>query len=193
MPNAKALPGHLKAGWRILTGLPRLVKHKPTAHASGCHSVNRFGPEMDDFLARVFERYTFAVIKNHRWLNWRYVDRPDRYYRLFVFERAGEVAGYAVVKHYDSGGVRKSHLVDMHAEDASALVHLIHAAEDCASGRDYLDLWTNDRDPWRAALLEAGYVEEPTTDCVIVHTNYGDEVMVPEGSVSFQYGDNDVH
>lgn len=195
MPNSKALAGHLKVGWKILTALPKLVKAKPTAHASGCHSVNRFGPEVDEFLAAMYQRYTFAIVKNHRWLNWRYVERPDRYYRIVVLERAGKIHGYAVVKDYDAAdGERRSHIVDMLADDQSSLVNLTLAAEDLAAGRDRLDLWTNPRDPWRDAMLGLGYVEEASTgDCIIMHTNYGGEVGVPEGAVVFGYGDNDVH
>jgi GNAT superfamily N-acetyltransferase len=192
MPNVKALPGHLKAGWRILTALPKLVKEHPKAHASGCCSVEKFAPSIDDFLARMYERYTFAVVKNHRWLNWRYADRPDRYYRLLVLERANQIHGYAVVKHFDDGDIRKSHICDMLADDDSALANLLSAAEDLASGRDRLDLWTNPRDPNREKMLALGYIEEPSTgDCLIMHTNYGAEVGVPEGPVTFAFGDND--
>jgi predicted N-acetyltransferase YhbS len=60
--------------------------------------VDRFDDRMDEFWERASRPYQIAVVRDRQYLNWRYVENPEKEYSLFVIERHGKVAGYIVLK-----------------------------------------------------------------------------------------------
>ncbi len=132
-------------------------------------------------------------MKDHRFLNWRVVDRPDQSYAKIVCEDNGELRGYAVLKQFDENGYRKSHILDIQAESQDALLQLISAAESFSHGRDELNMWTNPHNPYQETFLEEGFVERESPDKLIFHTNYGDKESLKRGAWWFCLADNDVY
>ena len=193
MPNLKALPGHLKVGWQVECSLPFLVLHHPQAQPNECSPVDRFEAEVDTLLRETQHASTFAVLKSHLWLNWRLVDHPERFYHRFVLRQKQRLVGLVVVKHFDRAGVRMSHIVDLQVVDEAALEQLLRAAMSCADGRDELNLWTNDKDPYRASIMSLGFEERASDDRLIIHSNRGSAVKVSEGPLCFSLSDNDVY
>ena len=55
--------------------------------------VAEFGPEVDHWWAATAPRFSFALVRNHVYLNWRYVHCPAPY-QSFVARRNGHFAGY---------------------------------------------------------------------------------------------------
>lgn len=193
MPNAQALPGHLKVGWHEMGPLPFLVHAGPAAQAHDCRVIERFDERFDTFFQRVSARFSFLVLKDHGWMNWRLVDRPDRQYTNMVLERGGELADYLALKHFDDGEIRKSHIMDLQAEDDEAFDQLLAAAQSFADGRDELSLYSNDNDPYQAGFIAAGFEVREAFDRIIIHFN-GIEHQAPEnGAWWFCLADNDVY
>jgi len=193
MPNPTAVPGHVKVGWDQICDLPFLVKHGCRDIAHRCRRVERFDAALDRLVDRIQERFNLLVLKRHRFLNWRAVDRPDKQYSCYVFSDNQDVRGYVVLKHFDEGTYRKSHIVDLHATDDDALAELLNAAESFAAGRDELNLWTNRCDPYQAAILGHGFSVRDSHDLLILHQNYGTREPLREGGWSFSLADNDVY
>lgn len=193
MPNPTAMPGHVKVGWEKICDLPFLVKHdcRPIPHR--CRRVERFDASVDGLVDQVQERFNLIVLKDHRFLNWRTVDRPDKQYSCYVFADNRELRGYVILKQYDDGTYRKSHVIDLHALDDDALGELLRAAESFAAGRDELNMWTNRCDPYQAAILNRGFVLRDSHDLLILHQNYGTREPLREGGWSFSLADNDVY
>jgi GNAT superfamily N-acetyltransferase len=83
-----ALPRRLGADWVARrTLLPRAfpnIRLEP---------VTRFGAEVDEWWAAVGPKFPFALVRNHEYLNWRYIDCPSPYRSLAAF-RDGRFAGY---------------------------------------------------------------------------------------------------
>jgi hypothetical protein len=87
----------------------------------------------DDRVDALWERARPAnhamVIRDRRYLNWRYCQRPDATYLLFGVERASKLDGFLVARVTDRGGLRWGYLVDFIAADNSRdLAPLIRAA-----------------------------------------------------------------
>lgn len=57
--------------------------------------TTRFGADMDAFWESVGRRYSFALVRDRQYLNWRYADCPTRYL-LWTARRKGAVVGYAI-------------------------------------------------------------------------------------------------
>jgi GNAT superfamily N-acetyltransferase len=175
-PNPKALPGHLKIGWDVLCDLPEMVKYRLKVQTNRCVEVDVFGTELDYFHRRVTPLYSLLCIKGYEWMNWR-LRRTGASYTRFVYRLGNEISGYAVLKRYGF----KAHIVDLMAETREALNALLDAAESFAADSDELNVWTSSNDPWHGTLLERGYIARPTTDKLIMHTNYGEHVT-PDAS-----------
>ena len=193
MPNLAALPGHRKTGWEEACMLPFLVRSNPRAASNTCREVERFDARLDALLARVADRYTLMVLKDHRFLNWRVAERPDIRYTKFILEDGAKLAGYGVLKHYDAPDQRRSHILDIQADSDDALHELITAAETLADGRDELNLWTNPYDPLKGHFLARGFAERPGNDRLIIHHNFGERVPLRTDAWSFTLADNDVY
>lgn len=185
MPNAQALPGHLRVGWREVVPLSRFVRLRPTPRLHRCFWVTRFDPGLAD----CGPAHGVRVVHDLDWLTWRLRRRPERYYTILATERRGTLGGYVALKHYDDHGLRKVHICDLAAVDSEAVLDLLAGAEDFAVGRDRLDCWTNPRAPWRREFIEAGFEEEPSADRLIAYGDLDDG----QAPVSFTYSDNDVH
>lgn len=193
MPNQKAYPGHMKVGWDVICKLPFLVKYDCQPRQHQCRQVEALDERFDDFFTRIAERFTFIVLKDHQFINWRVVDRPDKQYVKFVYEEGSILKGYVVLKHFDGQGYRKSHILDIQAETDDALHELIAASESFAQGRDELNMWTNPHNPYHRSFLEQGFVDRESQDLLIIHFNYGEKESLEEGAWWFCLADNDVY
>jgi len=58
--------------------------------------VHSITPEWDDFFARVSPAYEFLVKRDAAYLQWRYVDCPDKRYRIFAVRKRGTLVGWSV-------------------------------------------------------------------------------------------------
>lgn len=193
MPNPNAVPGHVKVGWEKICDLPFLVKRDCRQVAHRCHQVERFDASLDRLVDRIQDRFNLLVLKDHRFLNWRIADRPGGRYACYVFPASTELRGYVVLKHFDDGDYRKSHILDLQAEDDETLSELLKAAESFAAGRDELNLWTNVGDPYQSAITQRGFYLRESTDQLILHQNYGIRELLREGGWWFCLADNDVY
>ncbi len=90
----------------------------------------------DDRADRLWERARRAdramIVRDHRYLNWRYCQRPDATYSLFGIERGAELDGFLVARTLTFFGMRWGFLVDFLAPQSTpeALSSLIEAALD---------------------------------------------------------------
>jgi hypothetical protein len=193
MPNPKAYPGHMKVGWDVLCKLPFLVKRNSIVRSHRCRQVESFDKRFDDFYVKIAERFSFILIKDHNFMNWRVVSRPDQKYTKFLYEEGSRIMGYIVLKHFDEKGYRKSHILDIQADTDEALNELIAAAESFSSDRDELNMWTNLRNPYHQAFLDHGFCQRESQDLVIIHFNYGEKESIEQGNWWFCLADNDVY
>lgn len=193
MPNQKAYPGHVKVGWDVMSKLPFLVRQGCQARRHRCREVQTFDQRFDAFFAKIAERFSFLVLKDHKFMNWRVAERPDREYVSLVFEEGSELKGYVVLKHFDDGAYRKSHILDIQAETDEALHELILAAETFAQSRDELNMWTNPHNPYQQGFLEQGFYEREGQDLLIIHFNCGEKEYLDETAWWFCLADNDVY
>ncbi len=87
----------------------------------------RFQDEMDKFWDDARRGYSFAIVRDAKYLNWRYVDCPTPY-RLWIAYRGDRTAGYLV--DFVSTTERTGYLVDVFTEqrDSAAAAALLRVA-----------------------------------------------------------------
>ena len=105
--------------------------------------VTRFDKDMDEFWENTRLRYTFSVVRDSRYLNWRYVDCPTPYL-LWTAYRSGRVAGY--LAGFMSRTERSGYLLDLFTdfEDTDAAAALAREGIDTmlAAGAQSIFTWT---------------------------------------------------
>ena len=66
---------------------------------------------------RLFEnansQYKVSLKRDYKYLNWRYSDRPDKKYHLFVFYKDNEIVGYSILKLYKEKNILRGHMIDL--------------------------------------------------------------------------------
>ena len=94
--------------------------------------LDAFDDRVDAPWERARRANSAMVVRDHRYLNWRYCERPDATYILYGFERASELDGFLVARAGTYRGMRWGYLVDFLAAENSSdvLSSLIRAALD---------------------------------------------------------------
>lgn len=193
MPNQKAIPGHLKVNWKVMCNLPFLVKHNCKVQSHDCIEVKKFDKEFDDFFRRTAKKFAFIVLKDHQFMNWRVVSRPDQKYKIYIYRDNNQLKGYVVLKHFKEGEYSKTHIIDIHADSHEILHHLISVAESFAYNSDELNMWTNYHNPYQQVFLNRGFYERSSTDLLIIHFNDDKQSEIQDGNWWFCLADNDVY
>jgi len=83
--------------------------------------VSGFDDEVDAFFERATRTRRAIVVRNQEHLNWRYVGRPDRSYRIAVARSVhGDLLGYAIHRHGVLDGQEGGLLCDWLVEPGNA-------------------------------------------------------------------------
>ncbi|MCP3914194.1 MAG: GNAT family N-acetyltransferase [bacterium] len=160
--------------------------------------IERFGDEARWLYERCVGDWGASTIRDARYLNWRYVDRPEHeYLRLAVREPGGALRGLCVARVADFGGERVALIADwLVPADEAAIAPVLLAALD-ASGRAggatataaFLPAWS----PWFESFQGLGFRVAPTAYDLVART-YGPRI---DGSFLrrhwwYQLGDTDL-
>ena len=76
----------------------RAQQFHPGKHNFTLHLLDGFDERFDDFWARVKDKYPVMVIRDCRYLMWRFTEISGRQHRILVVQVGGEVIGYAVLR-----------------------------------------------------------------------------------------------
>lgn len=68
--------------------------------------VSQAGPEFDVLWARCKDDARFGVVRDRRWVQWRFLDCPSRHYEVRLALRRGEPVGYAAFRVQEMDGGR---------------------------------------------------------------------------------------
>jgi hypothetical protein len=130
--------------------------------------LQKFDERSDALWERAHRDGLAMVIRNRRYLQWRYIDRPDATYSLFGVERGSELMGILVARTTTRNGVPWGYLVDFLVARNNAegvLAMLIDAALDDfrRSGAAAASCYASDT-YCRHTLMFHGFVPAPQRD-----------------------------
>lgn len=86
------------------------------------HRIEHFDERFDALWRRTCWHYPVMVVRDARYLNWRFCDRPDVTYTVLVAARGPDIAGYLVVRSAEKDEGRWGYLVDFLVEDKSPAI-----------------------------------------------------------------------
>jgi len=113
--------------------------------------IRRFPPEFSALWERLAPKFDFAVRRDARYLNWKYIEAPHVRYSVAALKREGRVEGYAVYRHRREPRGRVTSLVDflVDPDDEPGMKTLLRWIDREARAED--------SDKVRAFALHAGY------------------------------------
>jgi L-amino acid N-acyltransferase YncA len=125
----KLARAHFNSHWqRLIVGIggqlatPLLFRARqfhPGKHNFALHVLDGFDERFDDFWARVKDKYPIMVIRDHRYLAWRFARISGRQYRILVVQVGDEVIGYTVLRCANSREIPTGLIVDLLVETGS--------------------------------------------------------------------------
>ena len=78
--------------------------------------VRRFDARADRLWERLAPRFTLAVKRDAKYLNWKYAEPPHVRYQIALLRRGDEVEGYVVYRHLREPQGRVTQIVDLMAD-----------------------------------------------------------------------------
>jgi hypothetical protein len=122
--------------------------------------LESFDERADALWERARRPHSAMVARGHRYLNWRFCQRPDATYFLYGFERGGELDGFLVARAVTYRGMQWGYLVDFMAPENSSEVlrSLVGAAIDEFRALGVAAVSCHATDPAaRGALFRSGF------------------------------------
>jgi len=98
----------VSALWSWATSLPG----RPDASVQ-VRPVDRAGVEFDDLWERCKDDARFGVVRDRRWVQWRFLDCPSRRYEVRLALRGTEPVGYCAYHVHEAGGRRSAFLAEL--------------------------------------------------------------------------------
>jgi hypothetical protein len=77
--------------------------------------TSRFPDDIDKVCNAYNKTFRNMVARSVRYLNWRYNDRPDKSYKIYIAYKDGEPLGYCVYGHTERDGIKIGLIMDIYA------------------------------------------------------------------------------
>ena len=126
--------------------------------------VDVFDSQFDNFWERASKQYDIGVVRDRKFLNWRFVDKPGDGYSIFSAERGEEIQGYIVLKNAEMFGLRLGLIVDILTvgEDSIADSLLAEAIDYFTEMKiEVIGCLMLKHAPYFRALRKAGFISVP--------------------------------
>ncbi len=150
---------------RVALPMMYRARHPDVPVGLAFEPVTRFDASFDAFWARASTGFSHLTVRDAAYLNWRYLDIPDREYSAFVARQDGEIRGWVVLREIRADGLRKGRIVDLLApRDDEVMWHylLAEAVDRCReAGCDLVHALGSTVEPLMRAFAACGFRANP--------------------------------
>jgi len=162
--------------------------------------VPMFDTRIDEFWREVAHDYGIIIVRDSQYLNWRFVERPDRKYQIYLVTQAGKVQGYISLSNREWDGIKFGNIVDLLVRrgDRVALDALLaKAVEELElSGVDLITCYISPYDAfYQKALKKNGFIFKTIKRRVFGYSNSPEvskEELMNAKNWFFTRGDSDL-
>lgn len=190
-----SVKGMLRTGWRhhedlFYWKLSRVPREGVLFATLVSLLDNSSRPLLDKFNRRI----RLGVAKSVEFLNWRTARRPDMKYELYQYKQQGKILGILILKHYHTTTEKKTHIMEVIADDDHSLDLLLQTAEARAAavGSQLMNLWVSDHSLYRAQMTRYGFTPSSEKNMLVTFT-YDEGLDLDISQDHFALLDNDVY
>lgn len=183
----------LGSAWERMTGCVSLGKDIGIE----IEEVFSFDERIDKFWEKASKMKDIMVIKDMKYLNWRYVAKPGKEYKILIAKKQQEIVGYTVLK-VEKNVPPRGYIVDLlivpgESRVAEALITraIRHLKED---GAATVSCWMLPDTPYYRTLKKLGFVRRtgPLLCARIFDPNIPKEFVTNAANWYYAMGDGDV-
>jgi len=102
-----------------LRHVPPFRRHTAVVPGVVVTRIWSFDERFDQLWQRACRDFPVMIVRDRRYLEWRYMQRPDANYAILTATRDSDVLGYMVTRCTDTAGERWGYLVDFLVQDRS--------------------------------------------------------------------------
>ena len=126
--------------------------------------VSCFDRGIDEIWNEVSTGYGIILVRDHKYLNWRYFARPDAHYCAIVAKRDGKIQGYAVLSKRKSGRRDIGYIVDILSVSNDVFFALVRASSAYLSRQsvDSVRCWMQRNQSGYQVLKKSGFMPHPS-------------------------------
>jgi len=187
----QSFPAFMKGGWQVPAEYRFLEKRHFKRGFGGAVRVERFDQRFDALIQEAAKSFDFFQIKDHRTLNWRYMEKPTARYDCFAADD-GDVKGLVVLKKLSAQDMGKVHIVDFVALTYDVADQLISVAENYARESSMLNVVLTTGNAFEPLFLERGFTARAERFPVVMKSPSA--VKIPRFSSPWvALGDSDVY
>jgi len=128
------------------------------------HIVTSFDERFDKLWEEMSSQYQLLVVRNTKYLNWRYVEKPYSNYVIMTVERNSKVEGYIVLLKESHGflGWKRGYIVDIFAKSEKAIYSLLHYALEyfAKENVNLVTCWMMKNQSTYDCLLQNGFIDD---------------------------------
>lgn len=104
------------------------LKEKKMSHNFKIEKIKIFGKEFDDLWELAKKEITIGVIRDRKYLNWRYFQKPEEKYDVFTIKNNEKLKGYIILKMEERFNLKIGLIMDI-LTDPSHLSYQNHLIE----------------------------------------------------------------
>jgi len=86
------------------------------------HAIESFDDRIDDFWKKVSKDYTIIVVRDKKYLNWRYFEKPNVKYTVLLAEKNEIILGYIVLRSRNEEKLKSGYIVDVLASSDKKVI-----------------------------------------------------------------------
>jgi len=190
----------LAVGGRLIFDKMLFKTHNPpTVQGLHINRVASFDDRINTLWAETSTRHMIMVVRNERYLNWRYSTARQNY-TILVGEKANKILGYLVLRHQIvRSGIVVSHIFDLIAESEEVMHGLVSSAvENCRLNNADLVIYSlMAGKTYRRILKRSGFISVPFIKGLALAA-YSSSSSIPKDFLSdpenwlVQIGDSDM-
>jgi len=159
--------------------------------------INRFDERFDDLWQEGAINHQVAVVRDSRYLNWRYKDTPVDY-TVLGLESKGNIDGFIVLKCCDEKDVKRGRIVDVFCRNKDRRLLDLLLLEGinycCRLGVNVVSCWVKKGSFLNHELKKRNFIERSTNHSLIIRSSsskYPTGFLTEEAKWFFTMGDSD--
>ena len=136
--------------------------------------VDRFDERIDAFWERISSSFNVIARRNQRYLNWRYVDHPEKDYTIYAAMKDRTILGYCALAREEWHNLRVGVIVDIigFQDYRNVVPSLIDRAVNWFEEQDAeaIGSMMSDQHPYARLFAKAGFIRYPSRNTALYAT-----------------------